>query len=442
MKNWVNENLLTKLGRSAKSKINKLTDEEMDRIRNYTNLDNSKELSEHIFWIINDLTEYPNKCKHCGGEVTKYYHKYQPTPYKDLCSIQCVGKYSGTKTKIKKTVHERFNGKHHSTDPGVLAKREKTNMERYGAVHNWGKGSSCLEQIKQTNTERFGCENPFGNEKIKEKIKETNLEKYGCENPQQNELIREKTSKTNLEKYGNICPLHNEEITKQIKETNLERYGFENSQQNKEIKEKTTKTNLERYGNKCPLHNKVIVKQVKQTNMERYGVEHPQQNNLIREKTTKTNLERYGNNTPLCNNNVKQKGKETNLGRYGTEFISQSKHHRKIMEESNNWLPLEEYNNYKLYKREVLKYTNREPTQLLENIENRGKSGMGGAYQLDHRVSKFHGFKNGIPPYIIGNICNLEMIPWLDNVIKHRNSSITIEELFMLFFKNYISSEK
>ena len=52
---------------------------------------------------------------------------------------------------------------------------------------------------------------------------------------------------------------------------------------------------------------------------------------------------------------------------------------------------------------------------LLENIEKRGRAGVKGAYHLDHIKSMWYGFHNNISPEIIGDISNLQMLPWLEN---------------------------
>jgi len=49
---------------------------------------------------------------------------------------------------------------------------------------------------------------------------------------------------------------------------------------------------------------------------------------------------------------------------------------------------------------------------------------------LDHMYSISDGFKNNIPPYIIGHINNLVMIPALENIKKNNRSSISKTELF------------
>ena len=56
-------------------------------------------------------------------------------------------------------------------------------------------------------------------------------------------------------------------------------------------------------------------------------------------------------------------------------------------------------------------------------------------YNLDHKYSILEGFKNNIPPYIMSDICNLEIIPRYDNLSKGCDCSITKDKLFNMFFK-------
>ena len=87
---------------------------------------------------------------------------------------------------------------------------------------------------------------------------------------------------------------------------------------------------------------------------------------------------------------------------------------------------------YKRYKSEVLKMTNRQPIETLDNYSKRGISGLDGAYHLDHKYSILEGFNQNINPDIIGNITNLEFIPWEDNVKKRVACSISKTELLKL----------
>jgi len=81
------------------------------------------------------------------------------------------------------------------------------------------------------------------------------------------------------------------------------------------------------------------------------------------------------------------------------------------------------------YKLDVAKITRQQPIHNLLNYDKRGNSGVEGAYHLDHKFSISEGFKNRVPAEIIGDIKNLEFIPWEENIKKRTNCSITINEL-------------
>lgn len=65
-------------------------------------------------------------------------------------------------------------GRTHEVSEETKNKIRKTTIERYGAFFN-------PDKQKETCLERYGVENPFKNEEVKEKIKQTNLERYGVE---------------------------------------------------------------------------------------------------------------------------------------------------------------------------------------------------------------------------------------------------------------------
>lgn len=88
------------------------------------------------------------------------------------------------------------------------------------------------------------------------------------------------------------------------------------------------------------------------------------------------------------------------------------------------------------YKKRVDSVTNRQNWKGLPNSEKRGKAGVVGAYNLDHKYSIKEGFLNGVDPEIIGNIANLEFIPWEENLSKNKDCSITLIELTELIKSN------
>lgn len=96
-------------------------------------------------------------------------------------------------------------------------------------------------------------------------------------------------------------------------------------------------------------------------------------------------------------------------------------------------VPYDEYlknlSKYKKYRKKVISITKSQPINKLDNFDKRGVSGINCAYHLDHKYSICVGFINNIEPEIIGNITNLEFLPWEENVKKRTNCSITINEL-------------
>ena len=78
---------------------------------------------------------------------------------------------------------------------------------------------------------------------------------------------------------------------------------------------------------------------------------------------------------------------------------------------------------YMVYRNKVVRMSERQPLDLLENYELRGNSENDG-YHLDHIVPISYGFKNDISPEKISDISNLRFIPWLEN-IKKGNKLIT-----------------
>ena len=59
---------------------------------------------------------------------------------------------------------------------------------------------------------------------------------------------------------------------------------------------------------------------------------------------------------------------------------------------------------------------------------------------VDHMFSVYEGFHRNIPPYIIGSIYNLKVIPWRENISKSSSNSISEEELFDRFYKETTNS--
>lgn len=119
------------------------------------------------------------------------------------------------------------------------------------------RGRNCKyckkDRTINTNIERYGVENVFASDIIKEKIKETNLDKYGVEYPQQNKEINKKTQESCKEKYGVNFAFIQDWVFQKIRETHFKNYGVHFPLQNKEIQEKISSIFLEKYGVSAPM---------------------------------------------------------------------------------------------------------------------------------------------------------------------------------------------
>lgn len=117
-------------------------------------------------------------------------------------------------------------------------KKEKTLEEKYGKNYQ----EKMLTKRIETNTQKFGCSNPFANQDIKVKIIETMKMKYGTEHHMQNPDKIQQVKETNLDKYGVANVSQVPEFKDKMKNTNLIKYGYEYATQNLDIKNKIVNT--------------------------------------------------------------------------------------------------------------------------------------------------------------------------------------------------------
>lgn len=104
-------------------------------------------------------------------------------------------------------------------------------------------------QRKSTNLQKFGVENPFQSQEIKDKIKTILVSKYGVDNPMKADVFNDKAHKTMLEKYGHSHALQAPAILDKMKTTMLERHGAPASLQSGQIRNSIHETMKAKYGN-------------------------------------------------------------------------------------------------------------------------------------------------------------------------------------------------
>jgi len=156
-------------------------------------------------------------CPICG-KATKFDTIL--TGYRKYCSTRCL-----------------------NLDPETRAKIEKTSIERYGVKCNLNldatkKKANANSQSKEsktkrakTNVEKYGVENVYASERVKEKIRQTNLERYGVDYSWQSDAVKEKSKVTSLARYGTEHPQQSDIVkqhTRQLKQSRLQEFMMQN----------------------------------------------------------------------------------------------------------------------------------------------------------------------------------------------------------------------
>lgn len=164
-------------------------------------------------------------------------------------------------------------------------------------------------------------------------------------------------------------------------------------------------------GSKNNFYGTEGIKRRKDGMRRHYGVEHNYHLSETVNKRRKTCNERFGGNSPQSSHVVRANT-------------------RRSQEDKGKWLPKSKYQAFDLYCIEVRKITERQDLTTLENHDKRGITN----FHLDHKVSKYEGFVQNIPPFIIGNIMNLHFIPYKENIRKRTGSLLTPLELVEKFY--------
>lgn len=129
------------------------------------------------------------------------------------------------------------------------------------------------------------------------------------------------------------------------------------------------------------------------------------------------------------------KSKQTSVEKYGVDNFAKTKEHRQKISDiriANGATPRHLRSYKRLYYDAVWKFTEQSwqthfdeinPTRLRRSLN-----------ALDHIYSIQQGFRDSIPPYIIGHWTNLRVIPMVENSLKGMRCDKTSTELFDDFF--------
>ena len=177
-----------------------------------------------LYCLTNNITEYP-KCPRegCTNHAT-WWHYGKRFAH---CCVKCSQMDSVTRDKYKNTCRIKYG------------------------VDNAFQSNDVKETIKQTMIEHHGVENPSQSKVLQDKKRLTCKEHYGVDVPLKSKVIRDKVRNTNRERYGGNAPMCSEHIRQKMRKTCDERYGGIGFASD-ELNEKSIAKTVELYG-KTPL---------------------------------------------------------------------------------------------------------------------------------------------------------------------------------------------
>lgn len=175
-----------------------------------------------IFWILNGLQDFPI-CKVCGQSKNYEFKNVTFTKgYKNTCCVKCAAQDKDRAQKIKNTCIERYGCENPYQNDVVKEKCKQTKIKHFGVDHQL-RCADIRHKVENTKLKKYGSKT-YNN---RDTARQTCIKRYGCENPHQSEVVKEKCKKTSIKKYGTEFALQNPEIYSKLKTTNLEKYGIE-----------------------------------------------------------------------------------------------------------------------------------------------------------------------------------------------------------------------
>lgn len=219
-----------------------------------TYFDEFETLDEKIWALRNDIPNRP-ACVVCGGKVKL---RDQMTGFFKTCSKKCAANDIGRNIKIQNTSLARYGVNNY-----LKSQKYKTFCKEQKNILGYRPGAFNTPENKMSIIKKYGVDNVFQSNEIKNKIKLTNIKKYGVDNPQQNKQIREKTRNTQISRYGQdgFNPV-------KTKETLIQKYGVDNPLKSLQIRDKIKETCLERYGVEHPIQNPEIFEKIQRAQQQ------------------------------------------------------------------------------------------------------------------------------------------------------------------------------
>ena len=186
----------------------------------------------------------------------------------------------------------------------------------------------------------------------------------------------------------------------------------------------------------CRNRNPEFFKKYKDACLTKYGTEFASQSTEFRDAVKATNISKYAVDNPFKSEQIRKKHRETCMKKYGVDNPSKSNEVVNKIKQSRvlagDWVSDEDRSNLELYRIAVKKISSKSYHDHYYKINPDNLPRSRYKYHLDHIFSVEEGFKQQVPPEIIGHWTNLRMLWHLDNSIKntkcHKSLSQLIED--------------
>lgn len=161
-------------------------------------------LTERIYWIVNDITEYPC-CKQCGKKYSSNFYGFKRGYVgKSFCSYKCMGVNIEVREKFSETEKEKLE-----KNPLMYSERAKKTKETM--ITKYGEHYMSSEERKIRSIDKYGVEHPMKHDQVVSNLEKSIFLKYGVNNYAKTDEFSQKRKSTNLEKYGVEYPMQNEQ---------------------------------------------------------------------------------------------------------------------------------------------------------------------------------------------------------------------------------------
>lgn len=232
-----------------------------------------------LLWSAINKSDHRPTCEVCGsGDVA-----YDGKSFKRTCSLKCAANHPDRSKKIKSAVQARYGVDHPSQRPEHLANL----IKKYGKVP----GAYGTDERKAIIKEKYGVENVFSSEVIKEKIKASMLDRYGVINPRHDRDINQRAMDTYSREHGGVG-YSSAKVSEAASRTTLSRHGVTNAMKSEAIRARATASWKQKYGGVGYASPKVR-ELVKETSRQRYGVDYPNKSELIKSKIIESRRRRF-----------------------------------------------------------------------------------------------------------------------------------------------------